>query len=63
MALADDAKRIEEAHSLSKSDPERAEATYKEILSKEPGSSEAALKNYEAALMGLGNLYKQHRYV
>lgn len=61
MAPSDDSKRIEEAQRLSKSEPDKAEATFKEILSKEPGSSEAALKNYEAALMGLGELYKQRR--
>ncbi len=60
-AAGDASKRIAEAQSISKKEPEKAEAIYKEILSKEPGSSEAALKNYETALMGLGDVYKQQR--
>ena len=51
-------RRIEEAQKVSKTDPAKAEAVYKDILSKGPGSGEAALRQYETALMGLGELYR-----
>lgn len=38
-----------------------AEAGYKEVLSKGPGQGEAALKEYEDALMGLGELYSKQK--
>ena len=53
--------QIEEARKLGKTDPLKAEAIYKEILSKKPGASEAALREYESALMGLGESYKDTR--
>lgn len=56
-----DAKRIEEAKKLAKDDQRKAEAIYKEILAKGPGSTEAALLDYEQALMGLGELYRDHK--
>ena len=54
----ENSRRIEEAKKISKSDPARAESIYKDILSKAPGSSEAALRQYETALVGLGELYR-----
>ncbi|KAL9014171.1 MAG: hypothetical protein Q9173_001185 [Seirophora scorigena] len=56
-----DAKRIAEAQMFAKADPHRAEAMYKDILSKGPGSGGAALKDYETALMGLGTLYRDEK--
>lgn len=53
-----DSMRIQEAQKLSKTNPPKAEAIYEEILSKGPGSGEAALREYETALMGLGELYR-----
>lgn len=53
-----DSTRIQEAQKLSKTNPPKAEAIYEEILSKGPGSGEAALREYETALMGLGELYR-----
>ena len=50
--------RIEEAQKLSKTDPSKAEAIYKDILSQGPGSGDAALREYETALMDLGQLYR-----
>ena len=50
--------RIEEAQKLTKTDPPKAESIYKDVLSKGPGSGEAALHQYETALMGLGELYR-----
>ena len=53
--------RIEEAQKVSKKDPTKAEAIYKDVLSKSPGSNEAALRDYETALMGLGELYRDSK--
>ena len=50
--------KIEEAQKSAKTNPAKAEAIYKDILSKKPGSTEGALREYEAALMGLGELYR-----
>ncbi|KAI4220872.1 MAG: hypothetical protein L6R36_007308 [Xanthoria steineri] len=56
-----DTKRIAEAQKLAKTDPSKAESIYKDVLSKGPGSGEAALKDYESALMGLGELYRDQK--
>lgn len=56
-----DSPKIEEAKKLGKTDPLKAEAIYKEILSKKPGASESALREYESALMGLGESYRDTR--
>lgn len=56
-----DPPKIEEAKKLGKTDPLKAEAIYKEILSKKPGASESALREYESALMGLGESYRDTR--
>ena len=61
--LPDTEKRIAEAQTLAKSDPAKAERVYQEILSKDPGSNDAAVKNYETALVGLGELYRDHKRV
>ena len=55
---ADASPRIQEARKLSKNDPNKAEAIYREILSKKPGNTSAALQEYEAALIGLGESYR-----
>lgn len=57
----ENSKRIEEAEKLGKTEPAKAEAIYKDILSKGPGSGEAALRQYETALMGLGELYRDNK--
>ncbi|KAL8691613.1 MAG: hypothetical protein Q9218_003208 [Villophora microphyllina] len=54
-------KRIAEAQKLAKSEPSKAESIYKDVLSKGPGSGEAAMREYEAALMGLGELYRDEK--
>jgi 26S proteasome regulatory subunit N6 len=59
----DDAKRIEEAQKLAKDQPSKAEAIYREVLAKEPGSNDAAIRNFEAALTGLGELYRDQKKV
>ena len=54
----DNTRRIEEAQKLAKTDPAKAEAIYKDLLSKGPGSGEKALREYETVLIGLGELYR-----
>lgn len=61
MAPTDTAKRIEEAQKQATSNPSSAEATYKDILSKGPGSTDASSRDYEAALMALGELYRDQK--
>lgn len=51
-------QKITEAQSLSKPDPQKAEKIYKDILSKGPETGDASLHTYEAALIGLGKLYR-----
>ena len=60
---AEDGKRIAEAQKLAKSEPAKAESIYKDILSKNPGTSEGAIKNFETALLSLGELYRDHKKV
>lgn len=59
----DNAKRLEEAQKLAKSEPAKAKAIYQEVLSKDPGSSDVAVKNFETALVGLGELYRDQKKV
>ncbi|KAL0257748.1 26S proteasome regulatory subunit rpn6 [Diplodia seriata] len=60
-AAPEDAKRIEEAQKLAKTDPAKAEQTLRDVLSQNPGSNDAAIKNFENALVSLGELYRDHR--
>ncbi|KAF2088592.1 PCI-domain-containing protein [Saccharata proteae CBS 121410] len=57
----EDAKRIEEAQKVAAKEPAKAEAIYKDILQKNPGASDAAVRSFELALMGLGELYRDHK--
>ena len=57
------AERIDEAKKLGKTDPEKAEKIYTNILSQGPGQSDTSLRDYENALMGLGELYRDHKQV
>ncbi|KAF2647851.1 PCI-domain-containing protein [Lophiostoma macrostomum CBS 122681] len=61
--VAESGKRIAEAQKLAKTEPAKAEQIYKEVLSTNPGSNEAAIKNYESALVGLGELFRDQRRV
>lgn len=57
-----DSERVREAQKLAKSDPKRAEEIYKEIVSKPPSvTSDAAIKEYEASLISLGELYRDQK--
>lgn len=61
MAPADSAK-IQEAKKLVKTDPRKAEEQYKAIISKPPSvTSEAAIREYETALVNLGELYRDEK--
>lgn len=53
--------RINEAREVSETQPFKAESIYKDVLSKTPGSNETALRNYENALLGLGELYRDNK--
>ena len=53
--------KIEEAQKIAKSDPAKAEGIYKEILSRKPGGNDTALREYETALIGLGESYRDTR--
>ncbi|KXT15304.1 hypothetical protein AC579_2805 [Pseudocercospora musae] len=61
MAQEDNAKRTEEARKLAKDQPQKAESIYKDILSKQPGQNDKALRDFENALVGLGELYRDHK--
>ena len=55
---------VKEAQQLASTDPRKAEAIYKEIISKPPSvTSEAAVKEYESALISLGELYRDEKSV
>src|SRR6201999_262305 len=60
---AENAKRLEEAEKLTKSEPAKAEEIYKDILTQSPGSNATAINNLEVALVGLGELYRDQKRV
>ena len=63
MAVAD-STRIEEARKVVKTDPRKAEAQYKEIIAKPPSAtSDVAVREYETALVSLGELYRDEKSV
>lgn len=57
------AAKIAEAKELSKNSPSKAETIFRDVLSKAPGSNEQALRDYETALVALGELYRDHKKV
>ena len=59
--LPSNAAKIADAKELSKKNPSKAETIYKDVLSKAPGSNEQALRDYESALVGLGELYRDNK--
>ncbi|KAL6855191.1 26S proteasome regulatory subunit rpn6 [Amphichorda felina] len=57
-----DSERVQAAQKLVKTDPRKAEAAFKEITAKVPSAgSDAATREYEAALISLGQLYRDER--
>ncbi|KAL1310735.1 hypothetical protein AAFC00_000988 [Neodothiora populina] len=61
MAQEDNAKRIEEAKKVYKESPQKSEQIYKDMLSQGAGQSDASVRNYENALMALGELYRDQK--
>ncbi|KAI0853980.1 PCI-domain-containing protein [Daldinia vernicosa] len=60
--MASQRPSVKEAQSLASSDPRKAEAIYKDIISKPPSvTSDAAIKEYESALISLGELYRDEK--
>lgn len=58
MAVPDTAKRIEEARKSSKTSPSESEKTFKDVISRGPGTTDSSGRDFESALMGLGELYR-----
>jgi 26S proteasome regulatory subunit N6 len=57
-----DSSRIVEARKFSKTEPRKAEKAYQEIISKPPSAtSDAAVREYETALVELGEVYRDER--
>lgn len=52
---------IAEAKKVAKDDPAESEKLYKRVLSQAPGANDAASRDYEDALLGLGELYKSYK--
>jgi 26S proteasome regulatory subunit N6 len=64
MAQGDSSDRLKEAQKVAKSDPRQAEQIYKEIVSKPPSiNSDAATREYETALISLGELYRDEKKI
>ena len=61
MSQDDNAKRLEEVRKQAKDNPSKAESTYKDILKAGPGKTEAESRNYEGALIGLGEIYRDQK--
>lgn len=59
-----DSERVQEAQKLRKEDPRKAEKLLSDIISQVPSvTSEAAVKEYETALISLGELYRDEKCV
>ncbi len=57
-----DSERVKEAQKLRASDPRKAEALYQGIISKPPSvTSDSAIREYEKALISLGELYRDEK--
>lgn len=62
MAQAEsNAEIIEQAKKAAEKNPAEAEKLYKKVLAEQPSTSEAASRDFENALLGLGELYKTHK--
>ena len=56
--------RLKEAQKVAKSDPRQAEQIYKDIVSRPPSvNSDAATREYETALISLGELYRDEKRI
>lgn len=55
--------KIQEAKKVAVAEPSKAEAIYKEIISKPPSvTSDAAVREYETALVSLGEVFRDERW-
>lgn len=54
---------MREAQKVASSDPKKAEQIYKDIISKPPAMNDAAVREYETALISLGELYRDQKLV
>lgn len=55
---------MREAQKVAPTDPKKSEQIYKDIISKPPAvTSEAAIREYEVALISLGELYRDQQSV
>ncbi|KAK7920230.1 hypothetical protein PG985_008252 [Apiospora marii] len=62
MAAATGKSAVKEAQEIASTDPRKAEAIYRDIISKPPSiTSEASIKEYETALISLGELYRDQK--
>lgn len=61
MAAQGSAQLLEEAKTGIKSNPQKSEQTYKQVLESGPGQGETDARNYENALVGLGELYRDQQ--
>ncbi|CAI4217272.1 unnamed protein product [Parascedosporium putredinis] len=57
-----DSARVQEAQKLAKTDPRKAEQLLRDIISQTPSvNSEAAVRDYELALIALGEIYRDEK--
>lgn len=62
--ISEDAKNIAKAKDLIKTHPKDAEAKFQEIISQPPVvTSDSAVREYETALISLGQLYRDQEYI
>ncbi|OAA67194.1 26S proteasome non-ATPase regulatory subunit 11 [Niveomyces insectorum RCEF 264] len=59
---AGDSERVQEAKELAGANPAKAASIYKDIIAKPPSvTSDAAIREYETALISLGELYRDQK--
>ncbi|PSR90530.1 PCI domain-domain-containing protein [Coniella lustricola] len=57
-----DSERVREAQKAASTDPKKAEQIYKDIISQPPSvTSDASIREYEVALVSLGELYRDQK--
>lgn len=58
MATLQVSERIKLVREAAKQDPSKAASSYQSILAEGPGATEASSRDYEHALIGLAELYR-----
>jgi 26S proteasome regulatory subunit N6 len=62
--MAAEQATVQDAQAIVNTDPRKAEEIYKNIISKPPSvTSDSAIKEYETALLSLGELYRDEKCV